>query len=575
MANGQPKPAFYVAVFLVVIGLVGLGLWRYGAIGPGSDAGRFTEEELKQMKAGAEAPDSSGITTVKEYNYVAASRLPEVKGISNYTPMADRTVRFAINVWAGWGPIIYANNGFKAGKVWKTPSGKDFKVELVLIDDPIAMRDAYAAGNLHVGWATLDMVPLFLEGLRKDSRVMPRIYQQVDWSNGGDGIVVREHIKTMADLRGKKVVLAQNSPSHFFVLNALINAGVQPAEVDFKFTQDAFQAAAAFNADKSIAGAVSWAPDIYNLEKVKGNRLIVTTSTANKLIADVWFARADFAKDNPDVMEGIVRGIFDAMIDLKSQDARQKVAKLMAAGYSIPESDTLGMLGDAHSTNYAENREFFLNQNNPTNFERTWNTAYFLYKKINAVTQQTPFDQVMDFSILQKLAGEQKYASQKNEYEIQFAPAAASAIQGEKDEILTKTVVIHFFPNSWDLNKKVTRAVDGKDVEELYDPNVAFVLEEVGKLAGQYGAARIVIEGHSDGSMKSQVPKSLVQELSLNRANSVKDGILRKFQTLQPNQFATSGMGWDRPADPSDPENHAKNRRVEIKVYPAEAAAPK
>ena len=575
MANGQPRPAFYVAVLVVVLGLVGLALWRYSGIIPGSEGGRFSQEELKQMKGGAEAPDTSGITTVKEYNYVAASRLPEVKGISSYTPMTDRTVRFAINVWAGWGPIIYANNGFKAGKLWKTPSGKDFKVELVLIDDPIAMRDAYAAGNLHVGWATLDMVPLFLEGLRKDSRVMPRIYQQVDWSNGGDGIVVRDTIKTMADLRGKKMVLAQNSPSHFFVLNALINSGVQPAEVDFKFTQDAFQAAAAFNADKSIAGAVSWAPDIYNLEKVKGNKLIVTTSTANKLIADVWFARADFAKDNPDIMEGIVRGIFDAMIDLKSQDARQKVAKLMAAGYSIPESDTLGMLGDAHSTNYAENREFFLNQNNPTNFERTWNTAYFLYKKINAVTQQTPFDQVMDFSIIQKLAGEQKYASQKNEYDVQFAPSAAGTIQGEKDEILTKTVVIHFFPNSWDLNKKVTRNVDGKDVEELYDPNVAFVLEEVGKLAGQYGAARIVIEGHTDGSMKSQVPKSLVQELSFNRANAVKEGILRKFPSLQPNQFSTAGMGWDRPADPSDPDNSAKNRRVEIKVYPAEAAPAK
>ena len=115
-----------------------------------------------------------------------------MKGISSYKPMADRTVRFAINVWAGWGPIIYANNGFKPGKVWKTPGGKDFKLELVLIDDPIAMRDAYAAGNLHVGWATLDMLPLFLEGLRKDSRVMPRVYQQVDWSNGGDGIVVRD-----------------------------------------------------------------------------------------------------------------------------------------------------------------------------------------------------------------------------------------------------------------------------------------------------------------------------------------------------------------------------------------------
>src|SRR3954466_16003798 len=572
MAEGQPKPAFYVAVLVVVLGLVGLALWRYGAIGPGTKVGQFTADELNKLKTPAEAADSAGITTVKEYKYVAATKLPAVNGISNYNPMADRTVRFAINVWAGWSPIILANNGFKPGKVWKAPGGKDFKVELVLIDDPIAMRDAYASGNLHIGWATLDMIPLFLEGLRKDSRVMPRVYQQLDWSNGGDGIVVRDTIKTMSDLRGKTVVLAQNSPSHFFILNALINAGVQPAEVEFKFTQDAFQAAAAFNADKRLAGCVSWAPDIYNLEKVKGNHMLVTTATANKLIADVWFARADFAKDNADIMEGITRGIFDAMVDLKSQESKQKVAKLMAAGYSIPESDALGMLGDAHSANYAENRDFFLNQNNPTSFERTWNTAYFLYKRINAVSEQTPFDQVMDFSIIQKLGSEPKYSSQKNEYDIQFSPASAGTVQREKDEILTKTVVIHFFPNSWDLNKKITRDANGKEVEELYDPNVGFVVEEIGKLAGQYGAARIVIEGHTDASMKSSVPKSLVQELSLNRANSVKEAILRKFPSLQPNQFSTAGLGWDRPADASDPDNGAKNRRVEVKVYPAEAA---
>jgi outer membrane protein OmpA-like peptidoglycan-associated protein len=123
--------------------------------------------------------------------------------------------------------------------------------------------------------------------------------------------------------------------------------------------------------------------------------------------------------------------------------------------------------------------------------------------------------------------------------------------------------------------KKITRNVDGKEVEEVYDPNVGFIVEEVGKLAGQYGAARIVIEGHSDASMKGQVPKSLVQELSFNRANAVKEAIVRKFPSLQPNQFSTAGVGWDRPADPSDPENHAKNRRVEVKVYPAEASAPK
>ena len=80
-----------------------------------------------------------------------------------------------------------------------------------------------------------------------------------------------------------------------------------------------------------------------------------------------------------------------------------------------------------------------------------------------------------------------------------------------------------------------------------------------------------MIEGHTDGSMKGTVPASLVQELSLNRANAVKEALIRKFPSLQANQFLAAGKGWARPADPGDPENHAKNRRVEIKVYPAEA----
>jgi NitT/TauT family transport system substrate-binding protein len=567
MASGNPKPAFYLAVLAVVLGLVGLALWRLGAL-PGVKTTKVSKDEMTSQ---TEAPDTGGITTAKEYKYVPAAKLPPVQGISSYKLLNDHTVKFAINVWAGWAPIIFANNGFKAGTIWKTPGGEDFKVELILIDDPVAMRDAYAAGNVHIGWGTLDMVPLFMEALHKDSRVMPRIYQQVDWSNGGDGIVVRDSVKSIADLRGKTIVLAQNSPSHYFALNALINGGVQPSEVNFKFTQDAFQAAAAFNADKKIAGAVSWSPDIYNLAKVKGNRMLVNTTTANKLIADIWFARADFAKDNPHVIEGLVRGIFDGMEALKDQNNKATAAKLMAAGYSIPEADALSMQGDAHSTNWAENQEFFLNQNNPTNFERTWNTAYYLYKRIGAVSDKTEFDQVMDFSVLQKLGKEAKYSSQKNEYDVQFAPATAAAIQGESDEILTKTVVIHFFPNSWDLGKKITDTVDGKAAEKLYDPNASFVVEEIGKMAGQFGAARIVIEGHSDSSMKDRVPESAVQELSANRANAVKESILKKFSTLQPNQFSVSGMGWARPADPGDPLNQAKNRRVEVKVYPLEA----
>ena len=85
------------------------------------------------------------------------------------------------------------------------------------------------------------------------------------------------------------------------------------------------------------------------------------------------------------------------------------------------------------------------------------------------------------------------------------------------------------------------------------------------------GAARIVIEGHTDASMKGRVPFSAVEELSKNRANSVKESLLKKFKSLPPNQFSVVGRGWKKPADPNDPNNHAKNRRVEVKVFPLEA----
>ena len=579
---GQPKASFYFAVALVVIALVGFAAYRSDILAPAGEEGGGAPQEIDPGELGmggenAEATDTAGITTVQEYQFKPSERLPEVKGTGAYAAMEDNTVRFALNVWAGWAPIIHANDGFRAAKTWKTPDGQDFKVELVLMDDPVAMRDAYAAGNVHVGWATLDMVPLFMEGFverdgrPRDSRVMPRIYQQVDWSNGGDGIVVRENVRTVADLRGKRIVLAENSPSQYFVLNMLVAGGVQPAEVDFVFTQDAFQAAAAFNSQRDISAVVSWAPDIYNLEKVRGNRMLVTTATANKLIADVWFARADFAKDHPGIIEGLVRGIFDAMIELKSDQAKQHVAELMAEGYNLPASDALSMLGDAHSTNWAENYQFFMNRNNPANFERIWNQAYYLYRRIGKVShQRVPFDQVMDFSVIEKLGEEEKYSSQEDEYTVKFVPKSTTEVRGA-EEILTNTVVIHFYPNSWDLYKKVTEREDDKDVERQYDPNVDFVLEEIARLAGQFGTARIIIEGHTDASMRGTVPPSLVKELSQNRAASVKEALVNKFN-LDPNQFNVEGMGWDQPADPADSMNHAKNRRVEIKVYPAEAA---
>jgi NitT/TauT family transport system substrate-binding protein len=593
---GQPKPAFYIVAGAVVIVLIGVAIWR---LSPKPDK-NATAPDIPVAKTGdtgrkvevGPAPGEPAIDlTEKTYEFVPQDRLTPVKGTSQYKALKDTggAVRFAINVWAGWGPIILANEGFKPNKVWKTPDGQEFKVELVLIDDPVAMRDAYANGQVHIGWGTLDMVPLFLQtlvdakGQPTDTRVMPRIYQQIDWSNGGDGIVVRDTINTTADLRGKKIVLAQNSPSHYFALNMLVAAGVQPRDVNFVFTKTAFQAAAAFNAQKDIAACVSWSPDIYTLTKVKGNKMLVTTAQANKLIADIWFARADFARDYPGIIEGLVRGIFDAMEDMADkEEARKKAAQLMADkdAYNLPIEAANDMLGDAHNTNWAENYQFFLNQNNPTNFEHVWKNAYALYShpQLKVITHQpVPFDQVMDFSVIKKLGQDAKYAQQKDRGRT-TSPAPLPTPTAEDQPILGSRFDIRFYPNSADLHKTIIRKKDGKDVEELYDPTVDDTLAKIAQLIETFGATRVVIEGHTDSSMKSQVPASdlpalaaEVKKLSEERATAVKQALVDKYK-LDPNRVSVRGVGWDKPADPNDPNNHTKNRRVEVKIYPAEAA---
>jgi ABC-type nitrate/sulfonate/bicarbonate transport system substrate-binding protein len=594
MDEKKKRIIFLAAVGAIIAALVVFAIVKWSAVAPEgkqpgtqqvplpqpvatTDGGAAVPPGTPPMTAEGQDPNAA-LTTVQEYKFVPAERLPPVSGVSAYRALENNTIRFALNVWAGWAPIIFANEGFKAGKVWKTPTGEEFRVELVLIDDPVAMRDAYAAGEVHIGWATLDMVPLFLEGFvdgagtPRDSRIMPRIYQQIDWSNGGDGIVAREAIKTVSDLRGKKVALAQNSPSQYFLLNMLVYGGVQPSDVQMVFTADAFQAAAAFNAQPDIAAAVTWAPDIYKLAEAAGNRMLVTTATANRLIADVWFARADFARDHEPKLEAIVRGIFDAMETLYTDEAaKQKCAEYMAAGYNLPAADAAGMMGDAHWTNWAENYQFLLNQNNPAGFQRIWEQSYLLYRRIGSITH-TPvaFDKVMDFSIIQRLGQEERYASEVDRYKIEFTPRTVTEIAGAESPVLTQTVTINFSPNNWDLHFRITREKDGQQVEELYDPNVDNVLSDIAGLAGKFGMAQIVISGHTDASMRGRVPEGQVRELSLNRANAVKDALVQQYK-LDPNQFSVEGVGWARPADPNDPNNHARNRRVEISVYPIEA----
>jgi NitT/TauT family transport system substrate-binding protein len=549
---------------VLILGLIGAGVYIVMRQGVGGRPGGGSSTEAPET----EAPDTSGVTTVKEYKYVPADRLPAVKGVSQYQWDAnEKILHFTYNVWAGWLPVIAANGGTKpnADSIFAKKYG--FRVQMDLMDDPVAARDAFAAGKVHTLWGTVDMIVLMAPELVKDSRTAPRVVQQIDWSNGGDGIVVRNTIKSVADLRGKSIALAQNSPSEYYLTSLLLSAGLSLKDVKMRYTATAFEAAAAFVADRKVDACVSWAPDIYNIpEKVRGTRILSSTSDANKLIADVYAVRADFVRDHPEVVEGLVAGIFEGMDIIK--DRPEQAAKWMADAFAMKPEDIMGMRNDAHATNFAENIQFFLNSSSPTNFERTWKSASYVYRELGRIDAPVAFDQVMDFSFIKAIDKKGTFAHQKDESVATFTPSAFRKTPAEAP-ILTQTIRINFFPNSANPYEPARDESNGIIQGKLYDPNVDATLERVARLAGQFARAVILIEGHADSSMKGRVPVEAVVQLSRERAEAIKRSLIDKFK-FDPNKFSVQGKGWDIAADKDDPNNQALNRRVEISVFPPE-----
>jgi len=569
-----------IVLTIVFLAVVGFGVYRWwDKIAPSTkstthvvnmDQVRKDLNEIKQTPA-----DIPLLIGTNAASLVERSAIPAVTGVSDYAkPTKDGkpVVEFPINVWPGWAPIIVANAGMEPNDQSVFAKKYGFYVRLSIVDDPVKARDLFASGQSHVLWGTLDMMALFAPELVKDSRTVPVVCQQIDFSAGGDGVVARGDIRSINDFRiqngkRKKVVLAQNSPSHYLIMSLLIDAGIDPNDVDFKWAADAPSAAKIFVQDSSFDAFVGWSPDIYAVtDKLKGSRLVVTTGTANHLIADVWAVRNDFYRDHPDVVSGLVRGIFDGMDQVRKDP--KTAAKALAMAFKIPEEDCGKMIGsdggvaegDAHLTNYRENSKFFLDPFNPANFEVVWNSASTIYKSLGTIDSTVPAAKVKASSILAALS--EAYKDVRDLSQPTFKPDALTKLSAEagSGQVLTKAVMISFEPNKSVLNAE-------------YDTTIPATLEEIGKLAGKFGNAYIIIEGNTDASRKGIVPTDLVRQLSYDRADSVRKAIMDKYK-FDPNKFKVVGNGWDNPlpgnTDPSNAEHNKKNRRVEVKVFPLE-----
>jgi len=146
--------------------------------------------------------------------------------------LLGRPLRVGVVTWPGYAGGIVANNGFAPNKdciYWKNHK---LLVEFMLMEDVDVRAKAFASGGaegVDIVWSTVDFWANELPGFIK-SGVGARAIMQVDWSRGGDAIVADRSIRTIEDLKNKRISLALFTPSHWLLEHNLQNSSLDETE---------------------------------------------------------------------------------------------------------------------------------------------------------------------------------------------------------------------------------------------------------------------------------------------------------------------------------------------------------
>ncbi|MBG6082406.1 aliphatic sulfonate ABC transporter substrate-binding protein [Rubrivivax gelatinosus] len=138
-------------------------------------------------------------------------------------------------------------------------------------------------------------------------------------------------IRTLADLKGKRVAFGKGSSAHNVAVKALALAGLTLKDVEPLYLSPA-DATAAFNGGKLDAWVV-WDPYVAIAERHYGARAIADTSDKRLASASYYLASRDFATRYPQVLQAVLDEI--GKLTQRSTQRRDELAAVAAEATGI------------------------------------------------------------------------------------------------------------------------------------------------------------------------------------------------------------------------------------------------
>ncbi|MCI5221826.1 MAG: nitrate ABC transporter substrate-binding protein [Candidatus Electrothrix sp. AR4] len=539
--------------------------------------------------------------------YVDAPPLTVVVTVQVQDVKDGETVQVPVITWGGDIATLLANGNSTVTEKNSIFSKKKLNLKLTRMDNFKQQVEAYIKGETPYLRGTMGMINMASEVLHRDPRTRPIIIYQMTWSDGGDCLVVKSGIRSAKDLKGKTVALQAYGPHVDYLAKLLRDAGLKMSDVTIKWVKDLTgtdNTPAEALYEKDIDAAMVIIPDGLMLTSngsvgtgaegsVKGAKIMLSTKSANRIIADVYAVRSDYFAAHKQEVQGFVHGLLLAeqetktlFTNKKSRLADYKKTVTTAAEILLDSAaataDAEALYGDCEYVGFQGNVKFFTDTNWPRNLNRLTDEVQASFITGGLLSRKIPLQQAdWNYDALRTgLSGIDAVETPKFDTKAVAQVVAKKQTLGTLDEGELFSFEVFFKPNQ-----------NNFSADQYSD---AFT--KVVDLASTYGGAVITVEGHSDpmGYLRKVKKKETdivlnrikqaAKNLSTTRALAVRDSIMsyssNKGVNLDTSQFtvlghgimqARTGMCGQLPCAPKTKEEWLSNMRVVFRIIQIEA----
>lgn len=447
-----------------------------------------------------------------------------------------------VNTYPGFAPMYLFNGGEEPSEESIFYKKYGLKVRLIRNDNFVTGRDALKSDEADILWVTLDSYGADF-GL---APLDPVFFMGYNFSHGADVVLGAKSIKTIKDLRGKRVACALGQPSNTLLRAALDANGMKMSDIELIPVADAIGAADMLRSGNSD-GAVVWAPDDKDLIANVEANVLVSSADAAGLITDGLMAKKEVMLLKEKLFTSFAEGVYTAnALLINSQEARETASRIMSSYFNKSSEDVLDGIMNVKFITYGDAAGLFgLRPTTKMGYREIYekNTSALVregFLKTSEVMNWTRHSSTKIIKNLSYMSGMPNQGPEgPKDYQKIYPEDTHTMVS-----ISNKPIQINFATGSY--------ALDFNEKSKLR--------AEFGDIVREYPDIRIRLSGHTDniGNPESN------QILSQRRANSVGKFLAEEYN-FDPDRVTSVGYGQGQPLVPNtSEENRSLNRRVEL-----------